>query len=169
LREGACYVLLNLVVLWNIATLPQLSWSVPEPIRQVSLFLRLDQYWGMFAPRPARAENWYVIRGVLQDGEVVDVYRLRSGEPLWKKPADNYEFYASRRWRKFLEKLPQPEFEFLRLHYGRYLCQRWNEQAGPGKRLATFEIGVLQELNQPDYAPAQFSRAVIWYHDCQAK
>lgn len=168
-REGTCLAALVIVILWNVAEAPGVSWQVPQPLRAVALTVRLDQYWSMFAPRPTHSEFWYVIRGELENGEAVDVYRLTKGEPKWEKPADPYSFFESRRWRKFLEKLPEAKFERLRLFYGRYLCRKWNEQAQPSERLNTFEIGVYQEENQPDYRPAKFYKKILWFHNCGLK
>jgi hypothetical protein len=169
-RESTVYVLLVIVVLGNFKSLPEFSWTFWRPVDIVVDMFRLDQSWGMFAPRPAHSEYYFVIPGVLENGEKVDVYRGTEGEPTWVKPvADRYSHFASRRWRKFLEKLPNKKYEKLRLWYGRYLCRSWNEHAPVGERLSTFTIGVLQEVTKPDYAPGEFRKQTLWNHDCGLK
>ncbi len=169
-RESAVYVLLVIVVLGNFKSLPEFSWSFWRPVDIVVDMFRLDQNWAMFAPRPSHSEYYFVIPGVLENGEKVDVYRRTKGEPAWVKPfADRYSHFASRRWRKYLEKLPNEKYKHLRLWYGRYLCRSWNEYALEGERLSTFTIGVLKEITKPNYEPDEFRKQTLWKHDCGLK
>lgn len=169
LREGACLVALVIVILWNVAGVPAVSFALPEPVRALALTLGINQRWTMFAPRPSHAEYWYVIRGQLENGESVDVYRMTKGEPKWEKPADPFSVFESRRWRKFLERLPEDKYGRLRLFYARYLCRKWNEQAARGEKLSTLEIGIYRELKQANYQPAKFSKRILRKHDCGLK
>ena len=61
---------------WNIRTVaPSFARVFPPRINALGYTLRIDQYWAMFAPAPAKDDGWFVMPGRLVDGRLVDVFR----------------------------------------------------------------------------------------------
>lgn len=130
--------------LWQVNALFPLEervtgvWEVPIKI------LRIDQRWGLFAPRPFKNDGWYVIEGVLSDGERVDL--LRGGPVTFEKPESVFYSYPNVRWRKYLYELRQDENEQYRRYYGEYLCSRWNDGDTLDQRLLSVNMVYMIEM-----------------------
>ncbi len=154
-------------LMWNWVSFPGQKWSLPEFIRVSNLYTRLDQYWSMFAPYPLKDDGWFVIRGTLVDGAVVDVYNKKDGEPSFDKPEYVYRIYPNDRWRKYLMNLWNRDNADYRLHYGRYLCRDWNTRAIPEeKKLNEFEIFYMREDSVPPGQEQKVEKVRIWHHGC---
>lgn len=163
------YGLIAYIVYWNVASLPQLALPQPPQFKQPLLLLRIDQLWNMFAPLPMRDDGWYVIRGELVDGSVVDVYRGTAGEPAFTKPEHVADMYPYWRWRKYLMNLSRKSgFVAHRRNYGQYLCRRWNERRGvtPEQQLKTFVIYFMREYTPDTLQPGPAEKTVLWRHYC---
>ena len=112
---------------WNVSTVRGDPF-LPVQYRWVGVSLRVDQVWDMFAPGPLRDDGWYVIKGTLRNGEVVDIFR--DGAPVtFARPTPDKVAaqYKDERWRKYLLNLYTETYAPWRLYYGRYLCRKWNE------------------------------------------
>lgn len=156
---------------WNINTLPFRERPVPEWIRLYALPLRLDQYWVMFAPRPMRADGWFVADGVLRDGTRFDPWN-HNFPPDWEKPDDFMKSYRSGEWRKYLYNIwiAEPD-EDLQLAFGKYLCREWNDLGGaPGKdqELEKYELYYLNENSPPPGGVPVIQKRWLWQHYCYA-
>lgn len=158
-----------LVLFKNVSTIPSVRYEVPDVLVSVSAGLRLDQIWAMFAPSPIKVDGWYVIRGQLRDGTVVDVYNRAEGEPSWGKPTYIAQTYSDYRWRKYLSRMRKKRNERLLLHYGRYLCRSWNKGTPAEKQLMTYKVHFNSQRTLPDYQEREIKRRMIWRHDCFKK
>lgn len=158
------------VLLWNLANFdPKPIASVPGWMAKALVLVRLDQKWGMFAPKPLVEDGWYVFPGVLKDGTPADPYWQTMGAPTWEKPDMVSHNFADQRWRKYMMNLWLKGFKEHRLHYGRYLCRRWNNRDIPDdKRLSTFEMYFMMErtVGLKEAAP---EKILLWSHNCLAK
>lgn len=156
------------VVHWNVMQLrplPELpGWRIPGWV------LRLDQYWGMFAPAPLKEDGWYVFPGTLRNGETIDVFPAlvgRQAHPVrWEKPASVAAMYRNQRWRKYLMNVWMPAHSKHRLYLGRYLCREWNGRHPESEQLLTFKMYFMLEYTLPDFQVAPPQKTLLWTHQC---
>lgn len=150
---------------WNIQTLPNHSNIVPKAFRPLVDVTRIDQKFDMFAPYPLIDDGWYVIPGVLGNGDSVDIFR--DGAPVtYEKPADVSALYKNQRWQKYMMNLWDSSYEEYRLPYGQYLCRNWNGKHPSDKQLQTFQIIFMKETTLPDYEKPKVEPVTIWDHHC---
>lgn len=90
---------------WNLAmnhTYPDtLKSRLPAWIGQSIALLRLDQYWGMFAPNPMVHDGWFVMLATYPGGQQLDLLDPERQDPALK-PANVLATFPSDRWKDFL-------------------------------------------------------------------
>lgn len=101
----AGYLTLALLI-WNLATLrwypEEIKETIPSPLRSAIEFVRLDQYWSMFAPNPMTFDGWYVITEADENADE-GVNLLETSNPsIWEKPVAVAETFPSDRWKEYL-------------------------------------------------------------------
>jgi hypothetical protein len=79
----------------------------PGPLYRVAGWLRLDQRWDLFAPRPLQTDGWFVVEATLTDGRTLDL--LTGAPPVERSRASLRSLYPSVRWRRFFVALRRPE------------------------------------------------------------
>lgn len=156
------------VFVWNLGTLPasmnKKHLDIPWRLKWIASVLRIDQTWNMFAPYPLKDDGWYVIPGVLKNGQEVDVYR-GGGAVSWEKPEYVAYMYKNQRWQKYMMNLWSKDFSQFRLYYGRYLCRLWNDHHKGGEQLDHFSINYMRQDTRPNgEAPPQ--KVDLWDHYC---
>lgn len=154
LRNAVVGLLLVLVLLLNLVSVwpGRLGWLLPAPLRTASRVLGLNQSWQLFAPSPPSEDGWYVMPGLLESGEVVDVWS--GGEVRFDKPADVAANYRGGRWVKLLSNLSMSRFSALRPPFVRWLCRGWNEDAPSGRRLTQVDVYfVIERFETPEAQP----------------
>jgi predicted DCC family thiol-disulfide oxidoreductase YuxK len=154
-----------LVFAHNLTTLSKVDYKLPEAVEGFQKAIRLSQTWNMFAPRPLLTDGWFVIRGVMEDDAVVDLWHRLPGEPDTAKPRYVSQWYRDYRWRKYLSRLPKTTSKEQLHNLGRYYCRTYN-RFNPGPvRLATLTIDYYRERTLPDYQPPQSEviRLLNWY------
>ena len=155
---------------WNLGTVSSRV-AMPDRFRWIGVATRTDQMWDMFAPYPLLDDGWYVIRGVLQNGREVDVFR--DGAPVsFAKPSSAAiaAQYKDERWRKYLMNLYLADNSDYRLYYGRYLCRKWNagKAADDPTQLNTFDIYFMIRTNVPwTQPPRVHEKALLHSHRCR--
>ena len=162
------------VTAWNVRTLDHARYAryFPAEIDYFGFLLRVDQVWNMFAPSPTREDGWFVIPAKLADGSQVDLFRAETGRPqvparlFHSKPTSVAASFPGIRWRKYMMNLWLKRNAPHRLHYGRYLCRRWNSQHRGPQRLRTFEIVFMKEVTLPDNRTPPAERISLRKHDC---
>ncbi len=154
------------VVLLNIGTVPRPLTRVADNNGALALILRLDQSWEMFSPQPLVEDGWYVIKGKLQGGQEVDLFK--NGEPVtYQKPASVADTYTDFRWRKYMVNLWSSKFSRHRLYYSRYLCREWNAHHPPQQQVLNFDIIYMKEDTPPPGEPLPTAvPTVIWNWTC---
>lgn len=154
LRDAVVGLLLVLVLLLNLVSVwpDRLGWLLPAPLRAASRVLGLNQSWQLFAPSPPSEDGWYVMPGLLESGEVVDVWS--GGGVRFDKPDDVAANYGGGRWVKLLSNLSMSQFSALRPPFLRWLCRRWNEDAPSGRRLTQVDLYfVIERFEAPEAQP----------------
>jgi len=112
-----------------------------------TLMVRLEQYWGMFAPFPNKEDGWYVFEGILRNGSKVDVFTGR--EIRFEKPGSPYEFYPNERWRRYLINIGTRDLRDLRRPFAAYLCRTWNGSHSGSTHLDRGSVLFMQEVTPP--------------------
>ncbi len=162
-----CLICLGYVFLWNIRTINFEKYSAilsPES-NWFGQTLRIDQMWGMFAPKPAADDGWYVIPARLRDGSEIDLFT--NGVPVqWEKPADVAATFRNQRWRKYLRNIWEREHAGHRMYFGQYLCRTWNATHRRGETLETFQIFYVKEETLPGGKIASPEKVLLWTHQC---
>lgn len=162
-----CVACLVYVFLWNVRTVNFATYSAILPIASnwFGQTLRIDQMWGMFAPKPATDDGWYVIPARLRDGTEVDLFT--NGAPVqWGKPVDVAATYRNQRWRKYLRNIWEREHASHRRYFGQYLCRTWNAEPHVHTILETFQIFYMKEETLPGGVSAAPEKVLLWSHRC---
>ncbi|HWP92636.1 MAG TPA: HTTM domain-containing protein [Thermodesulfobacteriota bacterium] len=157
--------LLVYVFFWNLSTIQHPPVSINRNLLWIGHFLRLDQKWDMFAPRPFTDDGWYVIPGTLRNGNIVDVFR-DGAKISWEKPGDQHADYKTYRWHKYMWNLWLIVNSKDRLYYGKYLCRKWNREHQGQEQLITFDIYYLKEETLPNYKTKDIEKIHLWNHHC---
>ena len=168
LTQGLAALALVVVGWWNLAAWPPTHVRFPDALRPATLLLRLDQYWGMFAPFPQKDDGWYVIPGHLVNGAPIEVWTGALGTPSFAKPPLVSASYPNQRWSKYMMNLWFSSYSDYRLYLGQYLCRRYNgiNNARLPTSLKNFEITYVKEVTLPNYQVSQPQPMVIWKHYC---
>ena len=153
------------MVFINVVALP--SFPISDPFMVVQKTLGLSQPWGMFAPHPRKWDGWYVISGQQIDGDVVDVFNVRSQRPSIEDSSFQESPYSTYRWRKYLQRIGREEYVEHRKFYGAYLCRLWNESHNPLQHLLFLKVYLFQ-VNTPPPGEAHLAkeRHLIWEQPC---
>ena len=164
--DAICISLMGYVVLWNLTTIPgiRLPFNFPDAVGR---FLRIDQRWNMFAPKPLVEDGWFVIEADRMDGAKIDLFQ--DGAPLtWDKPQRVASTYKNARWRKFIMNLWVLELSAWRLPYGQYLTRWWNGSHEGNMRVKTFKIWYMLEVTRPPSVGGTMplQKQLLWSHQC---
>ncbi len=101
---GASFV--AYILIWNLNTIPSTPELIPTKAKFPANVLRLDQRWGMFAPRVTKTDGWYIFEALLDNGKYVDLFNnkdIRDLDYSNNKPDYLFKHYKNARWRKYLE------------------------------------------------------------------
>jgi len=173
--------LLFLVLTWNAGNIQFHDYSTPYSLRGVLFVTQLDQYWGMFAPRPPDVMWWYNIEAELDDGTKAELFNngaMFTFQPnvphTYDKPRSVHESMGNHRWFKLFENgLNSHEArEDLRLNFGRWLCREYNARHSGGERLYKYTIYWMNErvdLQKMDGTRYPGGKQTIWNHLCYEK
>ena len=94
------------------------------PLKVLGEAAQINQYWCMFAARPAPFGGWYDMRATLADGREVNLWTL--DQPVQStRPAVVSETYPSLRWRKTCMILFERHAPTHRACFGDYLVRRY--------------------------------------------
>ncbi len=145
----ACVVVCTLLAfLWNMRTLNiiprQENW--PRVLDLPVHILRLDQFWGMFGPRPPSEDGWFVAPAEsLKENTIIDAI---TGLPVtWDKPVLGSTYFKNDKWRKYMNNLTYTNYAPFRKNFGDYLCRRW---AAEGKLLGELRVFYMMESTVPE-------------------
>ena len=164
---GTWFAVLALVyiVMWNARATDynRLVRVFPRSLNLIGETLRIDQYWGMFAPFPSAEHGWYVLYARLHNGEEID---LLSEKPVsWTKPRLVSAQFRSERWRKYLMNLAAASYSSYRPYYAQYLHRSWNAGHPEARQLAHLEVCFIEEDALPGYRLSPQRRVSLWIQD----
>jgi len=173
--------LLFLIVTWNFGNIGMHQYSTPHSLRSVLYATQLDQYWGMFAPRPPDVMWWYNIEAELHDGRKAEISNdgsLFTFEPhfphTFDKPYSVHNSMGNHRWFKLFENgLNSHDYrDELRLNFGRWLCREYNDRHWDDDRVYKFAIHWMSErvdVDKQDGTRYPMPRQTLWNHMCYDK
>ena len=142
------------VVYWTMGTWREDLGPSPE-LQVPGHLLRIDQYWGLFAPEPPRVHSWFVAEGVLADGRRIDL--IRDGAPLdWSCPVSS-SVYKNQRWKRFYVGEASEVGGFTREPHIRYLYRRWTPRFPGLVSIELFRMTQSSFLNHLDAEPSRIS------------
>lgn len=166
LTQGVIFLLILLVMAWNIGHLPGRSLGrFRLPMEHVLLSLKLEQDWKFFAPKPVREARWIVIDGTLADGGAVDVLNDRLTAPSVLKPDNAYAIYSDHFWYKFYHRVNFNRWQGV---LGNYYCSLWAENH-PDLPLEKIRVTAYEQLTPPPlaYEPEQVKQIARFTYSCR--
>lgn len=118
-----------------------------EKLRPVAQFLRLEQYWGMFAPIVFRDDGWFIFKSKIKDQEV-DLYQ--NGKQIDnQKPTSVVSLIKNDRWRKYQENILFIHNSYLRPKYCEWIVKDWNKTHPDSLRVSGMELIYMKETTLP--------------------
>ena len=161
---------LSSIKVWNpihgIDTGVTKGYRIPAPRFFDPLYrgLRLEQYWSMFAPYPAKSDGWFIQPGVLSNGKLVNISADEIELPAAERPESSEQF-KSYRWRKYMNFLWLKRNAEHRMPYGAWVCRDWNSRHDKTEQLLAFNMYFIKEQTLP---PGRKSRTtthrLLRYH-----
>ncbi len=140
----------------------------PGWMHAVTAILRIEQRWLMFAPRPARADGWCLMRGVLMDGTEVNLWQPEQPLPF-TKPTSVRRQFPNHRWRKYVVHLCWDADGEQLSCFSDWLSWRWNlfySNGQPERQVRMVEIVFYHEETPPPGEPAKPVQAfLLWNWD----
>ena len=159
LREGVVLFFLAYVLWWNLDVAVMQGRIMNDNSRALGSLLRIDQYWGMFAPAVFKDDGWYVLEGTTTQKQHVDLNQ-KGKQPDYAKPASVMALFKNDRWRKYSENYLFTSNEFMRPYYCNYLLRVWNEDH-PNNSISQLEVIYMKEVSLPDYQYSPPKREVL--------
>lgn len=146
-------VLLLYVVLLNAIRLEYgiFSHLGAGPLRVMGDSAQLNQFWGMFAPRPYDFGGWVRIDGILATGRRVNLMQPHL-PPQQTRPEYVAGRFANWRWRKCLLNMVERDCPTHRAAVSDYFRRQWNAQHSPEEELESVELLLMK---QPTLPPGQ--------------
>jgi len=159
LQEGVVLFFLAYVIWWNLDVAVMHGRLMNDKSRTLGSLLRIDQYWGMFAPAVFKDDGWYVLEGTTTQKQQIDLNQ--KGRRLnYTKPASVMALFKNDRWRKYSENYLFTYNEFMRPYYCNYLLRVWNEDH-PNNPVTQLEVIYMKEISLPDYQFSPPTREVL--------
>lgn len=166
--EAVLGIVLVYVLLWNIRELDVKnleSRTLPLALNAPARALGLDQNWSMFAPLPRTEDGWLVMKGTLENGEVVNLWQFDEPLPM-EKPELVSTTYVSQRWLKYLDNLTSDAYAMHRMYFCNWLAWRWNEQQSNGNPdREVYQVELIQQLEitpSPGEPISEPETRVLW-------
>jgi len=132
---------------WNLNTIGKKA--IPDDMVWIGNFLRIHQYWSMFAPGVYKEDGWFVLSATTTDESEIDL--IHGGSVSYEKPYWVADQYQNDRWRKYLENILIVDNAHLRPYYCEFLINEWNASHGEEAYVQHLNIIYMMERTLPDY------------------
>ena len=159
---------LLLVVSLDVDEASGSRFATPRALRLVAGVLRLDQTWAMFAPYPDKRTGWFVVRGHLPGGRLVDAYHPSLTPPSLEEPANLSATFPSTRWLYYMTNLSKPEYAFARPWFAAFSCRRFDAAHLDGARLRDVELSFFLRWTLLGYERTPATEEVLWQQRCES-
>ena len=170
LRTQYFYLVNILVVFFMIISFScginylNLKYKIPAFIINLGHKLGIEyQNWRAFTP-PGGDSIWYVIRGQLQNGEIIDVFR--NGQAVsWEQPnVPASKIHKNNLWKKYLMSLPY--YKNMYHYYAAYLCNDWNQKHKGSEHLKSIEINLMNKTPEINNRNPFITRETMYKNYC---
>jgi hypothetical protein len=158
--ENFCIIIcLTLSLSINFSSLNYVNYQPKKQIMYLVYFLRLDQYWGMFAPAVPNQNKWLVHEAFNGVGQTYDI---KNNEPLvsFSKPNNFKIMFKNDRWRKYCENLQSNQFTFLQPIYCKFILRNWNEKH-PEDKMTTLNLYSMNQIIYINYKSALVQKNIL--------
>lgn len=147
-------VLVCFVFAWNFSRSPGSGLKLPTDLAVAAKFLRLNQTWNMFAPKPSTFEGYYGLEGRLVDGSLIDLWTKKPGLVSIRQQENLLVWAQDYRWRKIFGRIHRRKYSPARRELAKYWCrQTWRNAAGEELDLAHVTMTFYGRYTQPDGRP----------------
>jgi hypothetical protein len=147
-------------ICWNLANTPDRFFTFPENLRGLGFWLRIDQNWGMFSPAVFKDDGWYILEGLTNQAQKIDLNR--TGQPVtYLKPEAVVSLFKNDRWRKYSENYLFVINSWMRPYYCHYLMRIWNEKNAKEKQVKSLEVIYMKEVSRDHYRTEPVKREVL--------
>ncbi len=164
IAAGIC---LAYIVVFNISTLPGMSYLRIKPVDIPIRILRIDQKWSMFAPKPLTISLFPQVEGKLRNGTSVNLYGLTETDPDWVAPEYMYPLYEGYRTRKYYDRLRSFKSNAPRSGFGHYQCKKWNSSVTDrSEQLGILTLHYVTLSTNLEGKPKERKRKMAWQHWC---
>lgn len=157
---------LALVVALNIEQVGAAGFAVPDALVRVANLARLDQTWAMFAPYPDKRTGWFVVRGHLPDGRLVDAYHPSPAPPPLAEPANLSATFPTPRWLYYMTNLSKPEYARARRWFAAFSCRRFDAAHVAREPLRDVELSFFLRWTLLGYERTPAAEEVLWRGRC---
>jgi hypothetical protein len=161
-----CIVAMVTALTWNIMNLKKSdNFRIPSPLFEMGYFLRVAQYWAMFAPFPYREDGWFVVNSKLFNETNWNTFH--NIPATFDKPADVYAINGGSLWRKYMSYLPKAKYKQYLPYFGKWLCRSWNNRHPEPERINYTELYFMEQM-VPNYPLTErtINKKLIWRHHC---
>lgn len=133
---------------------------LPGSWKSVARITGLEQTWRMFAPFPMTNDGWFCMTGVLDNGEVVNLWQPEVPLPT-RKPARVADTYINPRWRQYLIAVMSERWSGQVDELAVWLRRRWNGKfTGGDTKLHVKDVRIVYYLEET-LAPEQRSSLIV--------
>lgn len=151
---------MSLIFIWNVNFIDfRFPIELNSEFRTYMLLLRLDQYWGMFAPNPTYDNGWYVINGVNKDEEIVSLFGESEKTSFTEQPVNSHNLYKGDRWRKMMENLKNNLNTRYRQDFLKYYCEKNTD-------IEHIDMYYVEQFNKLDYSRVKTGEVKLAERDC---
>lgn len=148
--------LISRPVPWALALNQRIKGTSWLPLRPYMMATGLWQYWDMFAPNPSNLDIWL-------DAEVTFANGDKSTQLYPRMAAMSYpERYVKERFRKYVERVNPPEFDYKKPALGQWLAYEAAKDPGnpPVSIVVRRHFRKIRPYPQP--TPQEDTTEVIW-------
>jgi hypothetical protein len=127
---------------------------MPKAMNPIGRVTHLDQCWSIFAPFPLTEDGWIAVKGILEDGTEVNLWKPNEDLTL-EKPVNLSASFPTDRWRKYIMNICMVRYSAHRGYFVDWLRRRW-ETCGAmqaSSPLKTVEFLFYQENTPPPGEP----------------
>ncbi|WP_008314015.1 DCC1-like thiol-disulfide oxidoreductase family protein [Leptolyngbya sp. PCC 6406] len=185
LQNGAAGLLLLLTFLWNVRSITNHYAFVDSPNSAIRVLrritnsrtanrlhglmqaARLDQSWSIFSPSAPRDDGWYIVEGILENQDRVNLLQTDQAISMEKPTLGQRQaLYRNLQWRTYFINLNRTVGETLYPYYGDYLCRSWNQKHDSGPHLSSLEVTFMDERTVPPGKTQTVAETQPWSQPC---
>lgn len=151
------------ILAWNYRTTDfnRIQQYFPTTFDWIGEATRVDQQWGMFAPKPTVSGGWLIVAAQLENGTTVDLFH--QGAPVsWEKPANVAYTFPNERWQKYALNLVTSSGAEHVPFFGEYLVRSWNANHSFDERVMTVNIYYMREDTNPYGYKVIPKKVLLW-------